>query len=281
MRTTYREKFFKCGNYLEVNIYPVYRKATQRSRKAKPSRKVQINLNKRNRENKIIRLLNANFTSEDLKLELTYKKEFLPQSDEEAAKELRNFFRRVKRYREKNGLPKLKYIAVTEKGSKNSRYHHHVVMSGGIDIVALTALWGRGYTNAAALQFDIDGLAALGKYMIKDPISAKKTWNSSKNLIHPQPKCRDGRLSKRKVIELARDTENSREYEKYYPGYYFSSAHVVTNDINNGVYIQARFYSPDAELYWNTGKKLRQKQKKIDGVQLNALSHDKQAGAGG
>lgn len=281
MRTIYREKIYKCGNYIEVNIYPVYRKASQRSRKAKPSRKVQVSLNKRNRENKIIRLLNANFTSEDMKLELTYRKEFLPQSDEEAAKELKNFFRRVKRYREKNGLPKLKYIAVTERGNKSGRYHHHVVMSGGIDITVLALLWGRGLTNSAALQFDENGLAALGKYMIKDPISAKKTWNSSKNLIHPQPKQRDGRLSKRKVMELARDTENCREYEKHYPEYCFSMAHVVTNDINNGVYIHARFYSLDAELYWNTGKKLKHKQKKKSGVQLNALPHNEQAGAEG
>ncbi len=50
---------------------------------------------------------------------------------------MQNFIRRVKRYRQKHDLPELKYVAVTEVGEKSGRIHHHIVMSGGIDINTL------------------------------------------------------------------------------------------------------------------------------------------------
>lgn len=251
MITRYREKIYKCGEYLEVSIYPAYKNAKQRNKKAKPTSQIQKKLNQRNAENKITRLLNENFTPNDIQFNLSYNNRFLPRSDEEAARELRNFLRRVKRYRKRNSMPALKYIAVTEKGKRSGRYHHHIVMNGGIDINTLAALWGRGYTTTKPLQFDETGLIGLARYIVKEPVASKKRWNASKNLVHPQARIREGRLSKRKVLELARDTENTKEYERYYSGYYLAEAHKVINDINGGVYIQARFYSAAAPLYWN------------------------------
>ena len=99
MRSWYRETRYECGDYMEVNIYPVYTKAPCRRKKAKPTSETQQKLNDIYAESKLIRIANANFTDHDLKVELTYSKEHLPQTDEEAARELRNFLRRVKRYR--------------------------------------------------------------------------------------------------------------------------------------------------------------------------------------
>ncbi len=262
MRCCYREKVYKCGNYLEVSIYPVYRKASQRSRKAKPTKEIQKKLNQRNAENKVIRLLNANFTPADIQFNLSYMEKCLPGSDEDAAKELRNFLRRVKNYRKKHGMPTLKYIAVTEKGKRNKRYHHHIVMNGEVDINTLTKLWGRGLTTSKPLQFDETGLVGLGKYIVKEPICSKKRWNASKNLVNPPAKIRDGRFTKRRALELARDTDNAREYEKYFPDYNFAEAYKVMNDINGGVYIQARFYSKDAPLYWNRSRNADRERKR-------------------
>lgn len=98
-------------------------------------------------------------------------------------------------------------------------------------------------------------------YMVKEPICSKKRWNASKNLINPPAKTRDGRFTKRKALELARDTDNAREYEKYFPDYNFAEAYKVMNDINGGVYIQARFYSKDAPLYWNRSADRERKRK--------------------
>lgn len=246
MRCHYREKIYECGDYMESHMFPVYRKAGVRRKKAKPSRDCQKKLNQIHRENNCIRIVHANFTPQDIRLDATYDPKHHPASDEQAARELTNFLRRVKRYRKKKGLPDLKYIAVTEKGKKNGRYHHHLIINGGLSPQEIVELWGRGYVRTDALQFNEDGIADLVRYILKKPAISKKGWNSSKNLIHPQPKERDGRMSARQVRELAKDTQNNREYEKYYDGYYFSGANVVYNDTNGGVYIYARFYKKEA-----------------------------------
>lgn len=261
MRRHYREKIYECGDYMEVHMYPVYRKAGVRRKKAKPTKDCQKKLNQIHAENNCIRLAHANFTSQDMRLDLTYAPKHHPVSDEEAARELTNFLRRVKRYRKKKGLPDLKYIAVTEKGKKNSRYHHHLIINGGLSPQEIVELWGRGYARTDALQFDEDGIAALVRYILKKPIVSneksvvsKKRWNASKNLIRPKVKERDDRLSARKIKELARDTQNNREYEKYYDGYFFSGANVVFNDTNGGVYLYARFYKKEAAFCKTTNR---------------------------
>ena len=151
MRTVYREKRYYCGEYLDVYIYPTYRQGRSRGKRSKPTSAAQAKLNQRHREEKLVRLLHANFTPDDLEIHLTYQHQ--PESPEEAQRLLRNYIRRVQRARKKQGLPPLKYIAVTEKGSKNGRYHHHVTLSGGMDRDELENLWGLGYANSRRLQF--------------------------------------------------------------------------------------------------------------------------------
>lgn len=255
MRSWYRETRYECGDYMEVNIYPVYTKAPCRRKKAKPTSETQQKLNDIYAESKLIRIANANFTDHDLKVELTYSKEHLPQTDEEAARELRNFLRRVKRYRERNGLSELKYIAVTEKGSRSGRYHHHLIMSGEISVFDLVQLWGLGIVGTDILIFDENGIASLTRYMLKQAreFAGKKKYTRSRNLIDPPPKQRDNRFSKRKIVELAKDTENRAEFEKLYEGYHLSQAQVVYNDTNGGVYIYARYYKKGAA--WCNKKK--------------------------
>lgn len=69
--------------------------------------------------------------------------------------------------------------------------------------------------------------------------------NASKNLIDPEPKTRDGRISGKRAEELARDTTNNAEYERLYPGYFLADAGAWHNDVNGGKYIVARFYRRD------------------------------------
>lgn len=241
MRTLYREKRYYCGEYLDVYIFPVYSQARGRSRKSKPTSEAQKKLNKRHSEEKLVRLLHANFTPDDLEIHLTYTEQ--PESPEDAKRELRNFLRRVQRRRKKLSLPPLKYIAVTEIGSRG-RLHHHVTVSGGLDRDELESLWGLGYANSRRLQFTENGLAGLGHYIVKDPVFTR-AWNASKNLIDPEPKTRDGRISSRRADELAKDTTNNAEYEKLYPGYFLADAGAFHNDVNGGRYIVARFYRKD------------------------------------
>lgn len=257
MITKFREKYYVCGDYIEYNLYPVYKKSSSRRKKANPTKECQRKVNAMNAENKLIRLVNTNFTSEDYKVELTYKPENHPNNDDDASANIRNFLRRLKNYRRKQGLEELKYIAVTEKGTKKGRYHHHLIINGGFLAKELVRIWGLGIINCVPLQFNENGIADLARYMMKKSVASKKRWNASKNLKQPIMRQRDGRLSKRRVTELARDTENRREYEKCFEGYYLSEARRIYNDINGGIYIYARFYSKEAEFCSRITNRLR------------------------
>lgn len=247
MRCVYRETFYKCGDYLEVNIYPAYKQGRGRRKKAKPTPETKQKLNEIASLNKLVRIVNANFTSSDLKVELTYSPANYPEDDEKAARELRNFLRRVKRYRERNNMPELKYVAVTEKGKVLGRYHHHLIMND-MPIKDLVELWGNGIVSTAVLQFDENGCASLARYMMKQAreIAGKKKYTRSQNLIDPPPVSKDS-VSKRRVKELAENIECRAEFEKLHEGYYLSQASVVYNDANGGIYIYARYYSKEAE----------------------------------
>jgi hypothetical protein len=233
---------------MDVNIYPVYTKTPYKRKKAKPTSETQQRINDKNAEQNLIRIANANFTEEDMKVELTYRKEIRPQTYEESQRELANFLRRVKRAREKKGLPELKFIGVTETGKEQLNPHHHLIMSGGMDQNEISELWGRGYTRTAGLIFDENGIATLIGYMLKQlrEFTGKKKYTRSRNLVIPQAKQRDNRLSKKQVKELAKDTECRAEYEKLYEGYNLSQAKVVYNESNGGVYIYARYYKQEA-----------------------------------
>lgn len=265
MKTIYREKRYYCGEYLDVYIFPTYRQSNGRRSRSKPTTAAQKKLNQRHREEKLVRLLHANFTPDDLEIHLTYTVQ--PESEEEAARNARNYIRRIQRMRKKAGLPPLKYIVVTERGGKTGRYHHHITINGGLDRDAVEAAWGLGYANSRRLQFTETGLAGLGHYIVKKPVG-KKAWNASKNLIDPDPKARDGRISGRRAEELARDTTNNAEYEKLYPGYFLAEAGAFHNDVNGGRYIVARFYRRDGKFIKPQRKTKTNRRRKNDGKRI-------------
>lgn len=242
MQTVYREKYYICGEYLDVYIYPVYKRPGKRGAKAKPTTLTQGKLNARHAAEKLVRLLHANFTPDDLELGLSYVTN--PENEEQAKRDVQNFLRRLRRLREKLGLEPLKYISVTEKSGRG-RYHHHVTINGGVDRDAVEKLWGLGRANSKRLQFDKNGLAGLGHYVVKSPIFSKR-WNASKNLVDPVPRKNDSRIrSRRRAVELAKDTEDGMMWDKLYPDYFLAEVTPFHNDENGGVYLFARLYRKD------------------------------------
>lgn len=240
MRCLYREKRFACGEYLEVDIFPVFKKPGARRKRAKPTTAVQERLNQRNAERKLIRLLNANFTEDDIRFDLTYSNDNRPESPEAAQREVQNFLRRVKRHRKKLELSDLKYVYVTEIGERDGRLHHHIVMSGGMSINLLAKLWGKGYTTAKPLQFDEFGIVGIAVYLVKNPILNKR-WCASRNLTQPKESQCDGRLSQREVQDIATwPNEAPKRIEKYYEGYALKDMHPYYNDVNGGWYLCIR-----------------------------------------
>lgn len=242
MRCLYREKFHYCGDYLEVDIFPVFEYQRGRSKKRKPTTEVQKKLNQRNAERKLIRLLNTNFTKKDIRFDLTYDDRYYPESPEAAQRQMQNFLRRVKYYRNKNGLPELKYVAVTEIGKQTARLHHHIVMSGGVDINTLAEIWGRGYTTAKPLQFNEQGIVGIAKYLIKEPILNKR-WSASRNLKKPDEDKRDGKLPQYKVKEWHNSTfDNRTEIENIYTDYALADIKGYHNKDNGGYYVTVFLY---------------------------------------
>lgn len=249
MAYLYRERRYFCGNYLEVDIFPVFKHARGRRSKYKPTSEVQQKLNEHNATQKLIRILNANFSSDDLEIHLTFDDENLPKTPDEAARDVQNFLRRVKRMRKKLGLDDLKYVCVTEGGSNGTRYHYHITLNGGIDRDELEKLWGFGYANSRRLQFNENGIEGLARYITKQfrekkaEILFKKRWTASKNLIIPPPKDRDGKISAKRVREIAEsEVFEQWKIERLYPGYEFASGSSFHNDRNNGFYLCLRLY---------------------------------------
>ena len=238
MRTLYREHKYYCGGYLDVQIYPVYKKQGGRSKKAKPTSEVQAKLNADNAARHLTRLLNKNFTPRDLALHLTYLPENLPANDEQAKKDVQNFIRRVKRYYKKLEISDFKYIWVTEKSSKG-RYHHHVVFTGGGDRTEIEKIWGKGYANSKALQFGEKGLEGLAHYITKKPIFYKR-WSGSRNLKKPLERTNDYKISGKQAAKFKNSGSGKHEFESMYKGYILSDFAAKFNNVNNGIYIYAQ-----------------------------------------
>ena len=54
MRRLYRERRYVCGDYLEVDIFPVFKKQAGRGMRAKPTSETQARLNEHNAEQQLM-----------------------------------------------------------------------------------------------------------------------------------------------------------------------------------------------------------------------------------
>lgn len=215
-------------------------------------------MNQVNAEKQLARIMAANFTNDDYKLELTYSPDNLPEDMERAKKDLKNFIARLGRARKKRGLPVMKYIYSIEVGSKNGRIHFHMVLTGGIAPKEIQRIWGKGYVDKIKpLMFDETGLRGIARYMCKQKVSADgtetdaagmKRYQCSQNCIKPEPQNNDYKYSKKKVKEIAEDCENRRMIEAKYPGYFCAECKSFWNENNGEHYISIMLYRQDAEL---------------------------------
>lgn len=237
----YREKKIYAGSILEVEIYPISKQERNHSRKKKEKESLtkQKNLNDKNARKHLIRLINTNFTDKDLAVHLTYSDKEIPESEEQARKDVANYLRRIKHYRKKNGLEDLKYIAVIEykdkEEGKNIRLHHHLIISG-MDRDKAEELWGKGRANADRLKADEFGYEAIGRYITKDP-KGNKRWTQSKNLKQPIVKVNDFKYSKKKVNEVAKSQGDKILLNKMYPEYLLNDYKADVNELTGYTYL--------------------------------------------
>ena len=246
----YRTRTIKAGGRLEAEVYPIFgREQEKRLRKEKrnrtPDRVFRNNINRAKR--RLILLMEANFKAdEDIHITLTYAGE--NRSERRAKADLRNFFRRVERAREKEGLPELKYLRAIGHDS-DQKTHIHVVMSGGISRDRLEKIWGHGIANCMRIQEYGGGLAGLANYLYRQNEKEKlrgnrvnyKSWAGSRNLKQPKEHVSDSKISKSRIKRIAYDFKNEAKdiMEKTYPGYVYDTCTVFYSDVVDGVYIRA------------------------------------------
>jgi hypothetical protein len=154
-------------------------------------------------------LINANFGEDDAHVTLTYRGD--EPTEEQAAKDRRNFVSRLRRQMKKRGED-LKYIVVTE--YLNRRIHHHIIVNTQ-DVSLITKTWGKGRVKIVALD-ETGQYKKLGEYLIKettktirDPESMhKRRYTASRNLVRP--------VIKREIV----NAQELSEDPKPIPGYY-------------------------------------------------------------
>lgn len=246
----YRTRTIKAGSRLEAETYPIFGREQRRAlRSAKknrtPDRVFRNNISRAKR--KLILLLEENFrVIDDLWITLTYKGD-TPEYNR-CVQDLKNYFRRVKRLRERRGLPEMKYL-YTVGHDEGQRIHAHVVMSGGITREELEKLWGMGIANCHMLQNFGGGLAGLANYLYRQNEKEKlrgnrvnyKSWTGSRNLTQPKEHESDSKLSKSRIKRISYNFKNEAKQilERTYPGYVYEGCTVYYSDVVDGVYLRA------------------------------------------
>ena len=251
----YRTRTTKAGTRLEAEVYPIFGKSQEREVRAAKERMTperQQQLNTRRSKRRLVLLLENNFRAdEDVHVTLTYAGE-----EPELArvrKDVRNFLNRVKRLREKRGLPELKYIYAIGH-DQGHRAHVHVVMNGGISRDEIEKNWrtgrgsGRGVANTYRLQEYGSGLQGMASYLYRQNEKARDNgerqgahmWCASRNLKKPKERTSDTKMSCRKVRLIATNFGHMAKEitEKVYPGYTLEDCRVLFSDIVDGVYIR-------------------------------------------
>lgn len=269
-----RTKTIKAGPMVYVECFPVWDTATaQRARseaKKEAHRKAQARLNQRNARKKLDRLVNANFGSGDLIITCTYGHGKQPQDDDRAAKDIRNYIKRIQYMRRKRGLPEMRYIYVTEVTVSEQygvRYHHHIIMSGGIGRDEAEACWGKkhgGICNAKKCQPTDRHLTGFSRYLTMDKrertmeadgknpqTKMRRGWVPSKNLVDPVQSVADKKISIRKagrIAETVEDFARAKEiFAKLYPDCELLEVSAKRSQWAAGVYVYAELRKKDRE----------------------------------
>lgn len=241
IKSIYATKTIRAGKSFEVEIYPEFTRAEAEKAKVKKINKTaQKNINNKNARKKLERLINTNFGNGDYWITLTYIDKYLPDSLEQAQKDMKNYIERINYHRKKRGLKNAKYIYITEY-SDSGRCHHHLVMDGELPMDLVEKLWKKGNrNNIRRIAEDENGITGLANYLTKDP-QGRKRWKSSKGLKQPKESKSYSVIRYRRIRKMI-ENQNiiKEELEKIYRNKRFINAEVRYNKHNGRFYIYAR-----------------------------------------
>lgn len=243
-----REKQIIAGRLLDLDFFPIYpsgRRIPERAPKTRLTTEQQQECNYKRATKKIIELINKNFDERDYICSPTFTVDNSPRNIQELDKMIANFLRRINDYKKRRGLQRSLYVYVREceiyksgkkKGLPNP--HAHIIVQGrGIDRNKIKELWHDGYLRVDEYDPDTFGPETFCKYIRKDP-QGKKSWVSSKGLVKPERKNKDGKTGRKTVERMAKLHCDDREFwEKRYPGYRFIRCHARFNKYNSHWYV--------------------------------------------
>ena len=251
-RMGYRRRTTVSGARIDAEVFPVFgrqQRGDLRRAKSQVTREAQMRANRERSRLHLIQLVEANFTEKDVAIGLSYAGE--APDPERVDKDIRNFIARVKRARAAEGLDELKYIyaiggdEMPAMGYSGKRPHIHMIMNGGISRDDLEEMWGQGRANCDRLQPRDEGLGGIAVYFTRQkqdraPKKGVKKWRRSRNLVRPEPRATDAKMTNARVRRIAYDFENEAKavMEKLYPGYQLQKCTVRYSDIVTGVYIR-------------------------------------------
>ena len=247
INSVYATKTIKAGNQFEIEIYPAFTRKECKELKLKKPNKAQRNLNDRYARKRVERLINTNFKKGDLYITLSYDNKHLPDSLEQAQKNMKNFMRRINYKRNKEGLEKAKYIYVTEfSKEKKIRVHHHLIMDCGLSGEVVENMWKHGRrNNIRKCDPDKDGLTGLAKYLVKDP-KGNKRWCSSINLKKPKESKSYHSFKASHVKKIVQRRANVKDLvEHKYKNFIYTSKEIKYNEVNGKFYIYVRMRSKE------------------------------------
>ena len=276
----YRTKAVRAGEYLYISCYPLIGFNTDRAQKKKleelaneglKKAKIRLRYNRYNNKRRMLELeqmIHANFTHGDFHITCTYDMQDPDRPDlfeyidrAQAMKDIRNYLRRIKHMLKKHGCDLAEFrwvcVTVTKEGNPESmnplpdRHHHHLLVHGIPEELRNEAerLWKFGYCNADRLQDSEKGFAAIAGYIARQENSyngennGRRSFSTSKNIIRPEVRTSDSKLSRRRAAMIAADCRFAGQeiFEKLFDGYRLVEE--VKTDVSTfvaGAYIYAK-----------------------------------------
>ena len=261
----YRQKFYDCGQYAEVEIFalPPHTRPLKRARKEKESTPARRLLNDNNSIKKFVRLANTNFHEGDFSVELTFNRYNLPESPEELNREVANYIRRVK-YAMGQDAEKLKYLYVPSckgKDGRKVRRHAHILITG-VSREILAEKWKKGYVNIDVLQPDENGIEGKARYMAKQGGSGSKRWIGSRNLQAPEVQTSDNKITSSKAHRMYTRPDDKALFERTYKPWTFTECRPSIVEYDGSYYITIKLRKEKWQNEKNRGKHSGRKNRK-------------------
>lgn len=237
----WRDKWsFQNSNEYEIKFAGKYgAKGEKRNKKEKPTPEQIKKQNQTNKENRIRRLIKANFLPADLWMTLKYPKG-TRKSLEEVKGDMEKFLGKM-RYRYKKQEQQFKFIYRIEIG-KLGGLHIHILMNRIPDVdVMVSKCWIPGYVHFTPI-YEAGGYKELASYIAKPPPEEQEdteefhetcSYSSSRNLIRPEPERKY--YSRRTVRDIVENGPEPSSKEFYIDK---STIEIGTNNFTGMSYIR-------------------------------------------